>query len=75
VGETEITVAELTINPTFEANRFRIDPESLPDGVKVRNDLKGGKWTYTGDREDLWKERDDEWEERMRILKKNGPAK
>jgi hypothetical protein len=72
VTDTEFTVAELTINPALDANRFRIDPGSLPDGVKVRNDTKGSPTTFTGDREDLWKARDNEHEAGLRILKKKG---
>jgi hypothetical protein len=68
VTESEFVITQLRMNPSLDITRFQIDPASLSDGVKVDNRSKGTT-TFTGDREDLWKERDNEHEEGMRILR------
>ena len=63
----EFAISKLTINPTFDDSRFQIDPATLPDGVKIWTGSKSTV-TYTGGAEKLWKERQRENEEGMRIV-------
>jgi hypothetical protein len=46
---------DLTLNPPISPEQFRIDPSTLPDGVRVLDD--GGRPTwYTGNRKDIYQE-------------------
>ena len=53
--EYPIEIVELRLNVECRKEEFRIDPESLPPGVEVVDDLKGIR-SVTGGRDDLYKE-------------------
>jgi hypothetical protein len=57
---TEFKIEELTINPAVEEKRFHVDIAALPDGVKITDRMAGpqSKISFTGDREDLWEDRE-----------------
>lgn len=54
VEDREWEITDLQINPGLSKSSFLIDPASLPPGVAVRGDGRGG-W-YTGNRQDLFEE-------------------
>jgi hypothetical protein len=68
VSAEEYEVEQLTINPSLDDKRFRIDIASLPDGVQINDNspapavvfpnTSGGTVRYTGDRRDLWEARE-----------------
>jgi hypothetical protein len=51
-----IKIESLTINPPLDDERFRIDPATLPDGVRITDGSDGRKevTSFTGNRPDLW---------------------
>jgi hypothetical protein len=60
-------VVDLKINPPLDDALFRIDQETLPPGVRVDTEVlsvpvnspRQQSVTYTGERQDLWQERDE----------------
>jgi len=62
----EFEVVDLSFNPEFEDEAFRIDADSLPAGVRVDSVPlampgampQGPSRSFTGGREDLWKDRE-----------------
>lgn len=78
VYATEFEIEELTINSAVEEKRFHVDVAALPDGVKIIDRMAGpqSKISFTGDRADLWEERERLREhKRLEILQKTSLAK
>ncbi len=54
---SEVEVVELRINPPIDPARFTIADADLPDGVGISDRTQGHSGRFTGDRKDIWEER------------------